>query len=331
MKYEKIHLQKLLNSGSIELRCFDSTSDLAKKQKQGKVIRSAIFDDYSALSQAAIFASSQGWDVYNTINPLKITATNGRLKPFQRTARDSDVSEIRTIFFDFDPIRETGTAATPEQVQFAIDEAIRLSEYLDQEGGWSIPVLGWSGNGAHLYYSTQLSANKETKKSLDGLYAGLAKRFGNDVVGFDVVVRNPARIARTLGTINTKSGTRSKAMFVSEFTEGELITNLADKISPPKKAKPTWVRPASEQKAGKFIKNWDIVGAFSQAGLYLQPTQEIGKHFVTCPWQHEHSETGATDTVVFEGEWPQFHCSHNHCADRDIATVIGLLTDGVAA
>ena len=103
----------------------------------------------------------------------------------------------------------------------------------------------------------------------------------------------------------------------------------ASLVSTPPKAKSTWVKPVGEQVAGKFVKNWDITSAFSRAGLYLEQTQDHGKHFVTCPWKSEHTETGSTDTIIFTGEWPQFHCSHSHCSSRDVSDAIGLL--GVAA
>jgi hypothetical protein len=75
----------------------------------------------------------------------------------------------------------------------------------------------------------------------------------------------------------------------------------------------------------------DVVSWFATYDLYLQETTESGKHWVHCPWEHEHaSPTGDTDAVVWEGggvKWPSFHCSHNACTGRGIGDVMGLLGD----
>lgn len=319
---EKQQLQKYINNGNVEIRCIDKISPQAIKTGR-PIIWSSVFNDCEAMVKQIKYAESKSWDVYQTINPLQIPATNENLKPYKRTAKDTDVSSIKTIFFDFDAVRETGTASTDEHVNDCAAVAIRLDEYLYAEFGWSKPTFALSGNGAHLLYQTHIDV--EFAKNLTGLYAGLAKRFNTDTVDFDVSVKNPARIARVIGTINRKSGTRSCLNYSDEVTDGELILKACEKLTPPK-PQSTWVKPVghSEEKAGSYIKNWDIVGTFVRNGLYRAASQDTGKHFVECPWISEHSSSGTTDTVVYEGEWAQFHCSHSHCSNRGIKDVIEL-------
>lgn len=325
MKQEKHHLEMLLANGNVEIRCIDKSSDtyLSKPEhKRRPIIWSGVYDDYQVMRQALIQAEKNGWDTYNTINPIKNTATNDKLRPFNRTAKDTDVVKLNTIFFDFDPIRTTGEAATDEQVTLSVEQAEALADFLTDEG-WSLPVIGFSGNGCHLMYRTDVDIKHA--KSLKGLYAGLEKRFTTDEVGFDVTVKNPARIARTYGTTNHKAGRKSSCASSDEHTDESVILKTIEKLTPPK-PKSTWVKPKSETKAGKFIKNMDVVGLFKKAGLYLAPTQDNGKHFVTCFNAESHSYTSPSDSVIFEGEWAQFHCSHNSCSQLGIADAIGVLS-----
>jgi len=318
MKNAAALMQQYLSDGVVELRCLDKSSDLAKRSRNGMVVWSSRFDAYLPLRQAIIHAERVGMDIYHTVNPVALPATNAHLAPYERTAKDADISRIARVFFDFDPIRETGTAADPAQVEAAIDRARRCADWLAGQG-WARPTLGSSGNGAHLLYRTELSP--EERKRLGGLYAGLDARFGDECIGFDVTVRNPARIARTLGTINRKAGRRSDVLELSEeVTPGTAILATADSITPPK-PKRTWVTTAQPERRGRYIRNLDVVGLFSGRGLLLQQA-ESEKFWVTCPWEHEHSSTGPTDTVIWAGEWPTFHCSHAHCQHRDIRDVI---------
>ncbi len=316
MTNESEHLQRFMADGNIELRCIDKTSPLAERNG-GHVIWSSVFDYYPSLRQAILFAENKGWDIYHTINPVKHVATNAKLRPFIRTTRDTDIDRITTIFFDFDAIREKGVPATDEQVDLCLDQANEVIDFLEGYD-WCIPTFGWSGNGVHLHYRTDMSV-----VSLAGLYAGLGTRFTTDDVSFDITVKNPSRISRCLGTTNHKSGRRSRCMFYDNIVSSELVTKTLQAITPPK-PKRTWVKPSEPSVTGNSHKV-DVVALFQKYGLYLQQTQEPGKHFVICPWENEHGETGSTDTVIWEQEYPTFHCSHSHCDGRGMSEVVGLL------
>jgi putative DNA primase/helicase len=50
-----------------------------------------------------------------------------------------------------------------------------------------------------------------------------------------------------------------------------------------------------------------------------------GKIFVPCPWSGQHTTRGnGTDTVLFfdGNSTPTFHCSHDHCSDKDIMSYL---------
>jgi len=321
MTLERRYLEGLLANGAVELRCFDSTSNQALERKQ-KLIWSGIYDGYGYLSQAIRYAMKSGWDIYHTLNPLKIPATNSKLKPFVRTTRDSDVTGYKTLFIDLDVVgKESGL--TDGQVAAAMDHAFKIVDYLDDHG-FEVPTVGCSGNGVHIRYNIDLPVSE--KERIRGFILALSKRFSTDEITVDRVVFNEARIARCLGTVNTKGGRHSSIKMLSNhLTDADTFITLADSIIPPKEKPKHWVKTEGEEKRGKFIKNWDVVGAFTSAGLYLGGTPEGGKHWVTCINAGAHSATGSTDTVIWEREWPSYHCSHDHCSGLDISDAIHAL------
>lgn len=326
-KREKHHLQQLLLNGTVEIRCIDKSSAVYLRKPEGQripVIWSGLYDNYTAMREALMQARANGWDCFNTINPSRIPATNLELKAFERTTKDSDITEICTVFFDLDPVREVGTGATPEQLGATVARTYDLAEFLGAEG-WSLPVVGFSGNGCHLMYRTKM--NIDVKPKMKGFYKALALRFTDDEVDLDVTVKNAARIARTYGTINNKSGTKSACASSEEHTDASVIIATMDKITPDE-IKKTWVKLEGEgELSGSYIKNWDIVGAFSSRGLLVGEGGESGKHLVSCPWENEHTNKGHGEVAIWEGEWPQFNCLHSHCADRDVSDVLELFGD----
>jgi len=315
------HYERLLKNGTVEVRCIDKSGRL-KKGSDRPVIWSGLFDSWDYLRTALLHGDKMGWDVYTTINPAKAPALNEALKPYQRTTKDSDISRIKTIFFDFDTEDKTADGSCAESVQAAVDLACELVVFL-YDYGWGAPTLANSGNGAHLQYAVDLDV--DVAKSLHGLYAGLALRFSRNNIGFDVSVKNPARICRAYGTTNRKGGNRSECEFSDDFTDTDAVLNTIQLLTPPK-PKSTWVQTdAQKPVTGKFVKNMDIVGLFKSAGLYRAPSSEGGKHFVECINKASHSCNGTTDTVIWEGEWAQYKCSHAGCANLNISDVIETL------
>jgi hypothetical protein len=90
------------------------------------------------------------------------------------------------------------------------------------------------------------------------------------------------------------------------------------------------VRSASEaieklkkQQVRPDLRTLNLVGVFHALG-HSTTEVETGKYWVRCPWADEHSWTHSTDTVIWQGHdhWPEYHCSHNHCAGRKLDAVV---------
>lgn len=71
-----------------------------------------------------------------------------------------------------------------------------------------------------------------------------------------------------------------------------------------------------------------VITALKNSGRYKQPLGE-GKHDITCPWVHEHTDHVDHGTVYFEPSETfslgGFNCQHGHCADRRISALYEFL------
>lgn len=88
---------------------------------------------------------------------------------------------------------------------------------------------------------------------------------------------------------------------------------------------PVWI-PRPEENA--------VLVALRERGLYKLPLGE-GKHDITCPWVHEHTDAVDGGTAYFEPDdhWPigGFKCLHGHCTRRHIREMLGSLDIDVSA
>lgn len=71
-----------------------------------------------------------------------------------------------------------------------------------------------------------------------------------------------------------------------------------------------------------------IITVLKTKGLY-KAQLEAGKHNITCPWVHEHTDGANGGTAYFEPDKDHpiggFHCFHGHCAERSIRDLIKFL------
>ncbi|MGA2185795.1 MAG: hypothetical protein ABSH47_22480, partial [Bryobacteraceae bacterium] len=114
---------------------------------------------------------------------------------------DADITKRRWLPIDLDPVRPSGISSTDQEHSLAVERAIQMREALRQEG-WPDPIVGDSGNGAHLLYRVELPTGDDelVKKCLQAL----ARRFDDDQVKVDQKVFNPARIWKLYGTVSRK-------------------------------------------------------------------------------------------------------------------------------
>jgi hypothetical protein len=246
--------------------------------------------------------------------------------------KNESIYRICRIFFDFDPVRETGTASTELQLAQSKRKSAELERWLNSLG-WPIPIRACSGNGYHLQYRTALPANDETAEMLKVIYAGFKKMFSDDVQ-FDPAVKNPGRICRLYGSINYKGGEKRKtSVWMPPFSnqvsirQVERLANYFAKIEQESRAKTAKIRkekPVAEFSGRSDYRTLDIISLFNFHGLYEHYIED-NKHAVICPWEDLHTESNRNDTIIFDngpGEWPGFFCHHSHCSGKKTIDVI---------
>jgi hypothetical protein len=168
---------------------------------------SGYFDDYEKLAKTAAEASVDAQGVYITLNPVHPTLLARAANRLRVAGKDfpltTDVEILGRQFLpiDFDPVRLAGISSTNEEHELAIARALQVRAELRADG-WPDPIVGDSGNGAHLLYRIDLPANDSglIKQCLQAL----AFRFDDDRVKVDQAVFNPARIWKLYGSVSRK-------------------------------------------------------------------------------------------------------------------------------
>jgi hypothetical protein len=255
--------------------------------------------------------------------------------------KNEDVERFIRLFFDFDPVRETDTASTDEQVALARVKAEAVAKVLRMLG-WPEPLQALSGNGWHLQYRIALPNSEETRQQLKVVYTGLSGEFSDDQVVVDPTVRNAGRICTLYGSIKRKGPDssrhrRSQVWIPREWRQirPKHFETVADFYASQQKTVEAYQpRPAARIDGDGDYSTLDVVSWFRSHGQYHEQA-EPGKHYVRCPWEAEHSDgvdAQVKDTVVWDadGNWPTFFCSHAHCEGRTIRDVMSVWGDADA-
>jgi hypothetical protein len=174
---------------------------------KGFETRSGYFNDFDKLAEAAGKLEDQDFAIYATINPVKpalLARAQNRVKRRSKaTTSDADVLRRMWLPVDFDPLRPADVSSTDEEKKGALFRAREVKDYL-REQGWPEPVVGDSGNGAHLLYWVDLPNDRESLELVKGVLEALAFKFSDEAVSVDTSVANAARIWKLYGTTARK-------------------------------------------------------------------------------------------------------------------------------
>jgi hypothetical protein len=215
-----------VETGPLRRGGVNATSDLASGEiartlevlfEPGKVVelrafkdrttKSGYFDDFEELAEQAAKLDGRGFAVYVTLNPVKealLARSQNRVKIHPKaTTSDVDIVARRWLPVDFDPVRPAGVSSTGSEKQAALWRARETRDYLTEQG-WPEPVVGDSGNGAHLLYRVDLPNDRESLELVKGVLEALSFKFSDEVVEVDTTTCNAARIWKCYGTTARK-------------------------------------------------------------------------------------------------------------------------------
>lgn len=235
----------LCDGGIVEIRALNAYD----RKEEYKVTRTGYFDrDHITASVQAVCSMVNAWHasgVYVTLNPvmpalLARSANKVKTAPKGESTKDAEITGIRWILIDCDPIRPAGISASDEELGLAAEKVKEVGRYLEQEG-FARPVIAMSGNGWHLLYEVKLPV--EDSALVAQLLKTLDQMFSDDKVKIDTSVFNPSRITKLYGTSARKGDSTpdrphrvSKLIEVPEWsvlTSRETIESVARQFTPP--------------------------------------------------------------------------------------------------
>ncbi len=297
-------------------------------RRKGEV-RSGYFRNFEHMAGIAEELDKSGefkgiYVVLNRISPSLYSRSPDTLYPAGsslKTTGDQDIDRRRWLPVDFDPKRQSGVSSTDEEHGLSIEAAKEARETLTKMG-WPDPVLGDSGNGAHLIYTIDLPNDEESRSLVEDCLRAIAELFGTERVDVDTKNFNAARIWKLYGTCARKGENevgrpwrRSKLLEVPreiETVDKSLMLALA-RMYQHKRSSDRFVSRSPRRKID--LEKW--LSAHGLDVVKIKAAREGGTIYVleTCPFDPSHN-----DRAAFATQWPSgdvyFKCHHNHCDGR---------------
>ncbi len=193
-------MQNLLNIEDME-----KTYILLGHEKQTEI---RLIDPHKKFSPKSIFvekkkdfidsceACNGEWNVYVGINERK---DGGKEK--------DDVVSVKTLVIDIDPVRETNTAATEQELEKAKEVAFNIEQDFVNEG-FIRPAKGMSGNGIQLWFCfPKIEITTENRDEIEGkikkFIFKIQNKYNTKEAKIDQIGDLP-RIIKVMGTLSIK-------------------------------------------------------------------------------------------------------------------------------
>ncbi|PWR72566.1 hypothetical protein [Methanospirillum lacunae] len=262
----------------------------------------------------------------NEVNPALLARRANRIKHrLERkdtTTSDVDIIRRRWLPIDIDPVRPSGVSSSDEEHARALSLASSVAAFLSEQG-WPDPLVGDSGNGAHLLYRIDLSNDEESRKCVKSVLELLDWRFSDAQCKVDTANFNAARIWKIYGTISRKGDNlpdrphrRSKLLKIpsglqdsSSVVSAEQIQRLLASWQPDSTRTSVERSTSRSQETGIDLASWLSTHNLS----YTEKPYNGGRLFVLadCPFSSAHSD-GAyaiqfANGAIFAG------CHHDSC------------------
>ncbi|MEQ8791700.1 MAG: hypothetical protein RIC55_35885 [Pirellulaceae bacterium] len=205
-----------------------------------------------AIERVEILEPPGTYILLNPCTPDVVARAANRIKSkAKNTTTDAEITCLRLLLVDVDPVRPAGVSSTVDEMQAAIEVADACRQALEVEG-WPAPIVGMSGNGAYLLWKLDDLPTSDSEL-LRRVLLGLKARFDTNRATIDEKTFNPSRIAKVLGTVarkgdHTEDRPHRRSWFIAPEHEltpvsRELLEGVAikpggsgvEKLPPPKR------------------------------------------------------------------------------------------------
>ena len=267
--------------------------------------------------------------IYYTVNPVQdvlLARCNNRIEKADITTSDDHIKYRKYLPIDIDPIRPTKTSSTDIQHNQSIELAHDVAKKMTDIYGWPEPIIGDSGNGAHLLYRIDEPNTPESKDLVDAALTGIIEANKTDN-GIKIEKwANAGRIWKLYGTMNRKGDSlpemnihhrRSKLLQVpddvqtvtTEQLQAMAGTSTTEKEAQPAKSKPKKIKGIFDVKGWMDKHNIKVVRTKNDPGLTVYVLE-------SCPINSDH--TGNREAVIMQEDGGKlaFKCHHDSCKDK---------------
>lgn len=319
-------LELLHNGGDVyEVRALDVPSGRYKNVVSGYFNND---DLAAAAAEECDFRGAGG--VYVTINPVApalLARRNNRCEERPKeTTKDEHISRRHWLPIDVDSDHISGISATEEEKQAARDMAAAIEDVL-RSHGFPFPLLADSGNGAYLFFRTDLPNDAETAALLKAFLESLARAVPWEGAHIDQSVYNASRIMRIGGTWNRKGDStpdrpHRQCHYRDPIPECPVdivpvatIRAFVEKFSAPRQTKPA--SNGSSSGNGHHQSRLSVGRWLSDRGISFRVKPETGAtaYIVGCPFG-DHGGNGETAVHQADSGKLTFECKHNSCQNR---------------
>jgi hypothetical protein len=290
-------------------------------------------DHHGDLAEAAASYDTTAPGIFVTMNPVDralLGRANNRVKVrAEETTADQHILKRRFLLLDGDPVRASAVSSSNSEHDTALAFMWQIAIDLGTEG-WPKPILGDSGNGAHLLFAVDLPNDPTTKQLIQNVLKALAKRFDTDTVRLDQSVHNASRLVKLYGSVARKGdSTPDRPHRLSRLLEipshpatipFKLLEETARQVERHRSAPYPTFSPRNNTNTNNdspAIHRFDLAEWITKNSLPVrEPVPYDGglKWQFDCPFNPEHRAPDAFIAQLANGALI-FHCSHNSCAD----------------
>jgi len=157
--------------------------------RKGTAPLSGCFTDSAAFAEAASqLDGDQRANLYVTLNPViqrpPMNQDSVRRAGKGGAVGDGDIAELRWLFLDFDPERESDVpAADAEKAEAKLQMEQARAFFSELE--WPEPLVADSGNGYHMLYPIDLLNDESSRQLVKAVAAIASQRFSTSEVKLD--------------------------------------------------------------------------------------------------------------------------------------------------
>jgi hypothetical protein len=268
---------------------------------------------------------------YVTLNPciddLYSRSADG-LKKNKNVTADKNIKRLSNLLIDIDTERIEGVSSTDEEHDLGLKKAEKVRQYLSEQG-WTEPLCGDSGNGAHLIYKIDMDNIDENVELVKNFLVALASKYDDTQSKVDQKVFNPGRITKVFGTharkgSDTEERPHRLAKIISipdkpEIVSKDLLQKIIESVPKVKKDKSTDTSTTASPETDNTDHNFDIKKYLGHYNVGITNTKKDKGSTLyclkECVFDSSHSGNEAAIIQRPEGKLV-YQCFHNSCTGK---------------